>query len=222
MLVLVVHTDATTLRRTNELLSKEGYVVAEATSFESAKEFLCAAVPDLLVADVRLDAYNGLHLAVRSSQDHPHLPVIVTHAYEDVVLEAEAKRLHAQFVVNPLENPEFLARVKSALSAGGNPQQAVRRWPRKRSSGEIMARIADADARVIDMSYGGFRLELCSDVPPPQIAFEVTLLEAGLTLLAAPVWSGHSRDQQPWCGAELVDIESPDMSRWRAFVDAVQ
>ena len=114
-LILLVHADPVVLRRIDVHLSDQGYRVAAVSSFQVAKEALQSAWPDLLMADIRLGAFNGLHLAARSRLDRPDLPVIITHASYDPVLETEAKRLGATFVVNPLENSEFLRHVRGAL-----------------------------------------------------------------------------------------------------------
>jgi len=113
--ILLVNADPVALRRIDAHLSGEGYVVSTLSTFQSAKELFNRLGPDLLVADIRLEAFNGLHLAARSRLDSPSLPVIITHASYDPVLETEAQRLGATFVVNPLENSEFLRHVRGAL-----------------------------------------------------------------------------------------------------------
>ncbi len=113
--ILLVNGDPVALQRIEAYLSDEGYWVASVSSFQLAKELLHSVRPDLLMADIRLGAFNGLHLAARSRLDSPSLPVIITHASYDPVLETEAQRLGATFVVNPLENSEFLRHVRGAL-----------------------------------------------------------------------------------------------------------
>ena len=125
------------------------------SSFQEAKSHLYTVSPDLLIADVRLDAFNGLHLAARSRLDYPSLPVIITHAWTDPVLEHEAQRQGAAFVVNPLENPDFLSGVQSALERHRHAQTPIRRWPRKQVSGFVEAQLEASHVRICDMSYGG-------------------------------------------------------------------
>src|SRR5206468_235239 len=105
---LLVATDTKLLRRTEDLLSEAGYLVATAATFEHGTVLLTSLNPDLLVAEVRLGPFNGMHLAIRSRIDHPLLPVIITNATPDAVLETEARRHGAIFMVTPLTNPEFL------------------------------------------------------------------------------------------------------------------
>jgi len=115
-LVVLVHTDPDVLHRAEALLYDAGYAVVSASSFQAARKALDCVEPDLLIADVRLDDFNGLHLAILSRLERPRTRVIITHACPDSMLEDEAKRCEAAFVVNPLANPEFLPSVRSALA----------------------------------------------------------------------------------------------------------
>ena len=74
-LIVLVNAHAVTLRRLGARLSSKGHLVAAASSFPQARQLLQAVSPDLLIADIRLAAYNGLHLSILSRVDHPHLPV---------------------------------------------------------------------------------------------------------------------------------------------------
>jgi len=101
-LVVLVHTNPDVLNRAEALLYDAGYAVVSASSFHAARR--------------ALDDFNGLHLAILSRFERPRTRVIITHACPDPVLENEARRCEAAFVVNPLANPEFLSSVRSALS----------------------------------------------------------------------------------------------------------
>lgn len=216
-LILLVHADVPTLRRLESLLSKD-YLVTTASSFQDAQQLLQAVSPDLLIADIRLESFNGLHLAVRSRFDHPSRPIIITHAFHDPVLESEARRQGALFVVNPLDDAEFVQRVHSTLERNRHTQTTVRRWPRKRAFDEVEAQTAAARAVIADMSYGGLRLvfETACDVPS---TFDVMLPGSGIRLRAYRVWTGWSATNDFQCGAELAEIGT--LSAWRDFVDAV-
>ena len=49
------------------MLSNEGYHVVTTTTFEDASAGLALTKPDAIIADIRLGAYNGLHLIYTSS-----------------------------------------------------------------------------------------------------------------------------------------------------------
>jgi DNA-binding NtrC family response regulator len=115
-LVVLVHTDPDVLHRAEALLYDAGYAVVSASSFHAARKAIDSVDPDLLIADVRLDDFNGLHLAILSRLERPLTPVIITHTCPDSMLENEARRCEAAFVVDPLANPDFLPSVRSALT----------------------------------------------------------------------------------------------------------
>jgi DNA-binding response OmpR family regulator len=218
-LILLVATDLTARRRIDHLLSDAGYLVAASSSFQHAKQLLDSVSPDLVIADVRLDAFNGLHLAVRCRVNHPLVPVIITHDSADALLEAEASRLGASFIVDPLNDPAFLPRVRDALHNYRQRQQPIRRWRRKQVEKVIEAELGAAAARVCDVSYGGLRLALGTE-PPLADVFDVRVPDAGVTVKARSVWKFRSpTTDEFWCGVELVDTDVPGMSVWREFVD---
>jgi CheY-like chemotaxis protein len=113
--ILLVDADPAALRRVDARLSGQGYGVAAVSSLEAAKARFDAVDPDLVVAAIRLRAFNGLHLAAWLRNNHPNLPIIITHTSFDPVLARDAQRLGAIFVVQPLEGPEFLQHVRESV-----------------------------------------------------------------------------------------------------------
>jgi FixJ family two-component response regulator len=215
-LVILVNSDRRALRRTETLLSNAGHLVAALSSFVEARKVLEAVVPDLLVADIRLGEFNGLHLAMHSHFEHPDIPVIITHVQADLIFEAQAKEYGARFVAAPLENPEaFLSCVESML-AGRPTQVPVRRWSRQRVAAAVQVNAGDARAQIVDMSYGGVRLAFSDSVDLPG-TFNITLPSSGITLKAHRVWTSSSEaSDEFWCGAELEETTGD----WRGFVNA--
>ena len=113
--VLVVDADPSDRANTVLLLQSAGYRVVAATAFEEAKRLIASEAPDLLVTSLRLGPYNGIHLILRSRMDHPGMAAIVTSRYADAVLEAEARRQHADFVVRPVADGALLEAVSRSL-----------------------------------------------------------------------------------------------------------
>ena len=89
-------------------LRSAGHLVTRAFGFEDAKRQLQFEPPDLLMTDVRLGAYNGLHLVIRAHAEHPEMPAIVVDADHDPVLEREASDVGAAYVARPLEARSLL------------------------------------------------------------------------------------------------------------------
>jgi DNA-binding NtrC family response regulator len=89
-LILLVDATRPTLRLTEARLADAGHLVAAVSSFERATTLLYSVSPDLVIAAIDLGTFTGLDLAALSRQLNPHLPVILTHASPDAVLELEA------------------------------------------------------------------------------------------------------------------------------------
>jgi len=114
--ILVVDDTPATLGALSELLEHAGYEVIAAGSFEEARRVVDEQAPDLLLIDVRLGAYNGLHLAVRERLAHPERQVILTTGFPDALLEAEAKRYGAEFLPKPIRTADLIAMVEKLLA----------------------------------------------------------------------------------------------------------
>jgi len=116
-LILVVDDDSAARTGLMALLKSAGYAVTGAASFEKATKALASSTPDLLVADVRLAAFNGLHLLHRSRETHPQMASIVISGYPDPAIEREAQQAGAAaFLLKPLDPRAFLAKVSEVLA----------------------------------------------------------------------------------------------------------
>jgi len=216
-LVVLVNADPRALRHLESQLSEDGYLVAAIESFVEARDLLGSVTPDLLIADIRLERFNGLQLAIRSHFDHPDVPVIVTHVQEDAVVEAEAKRYGVSFIAAPLENPNFLPCVRSLVNGGRQVQRPMRRWPRKPVPGVVEVDAAAGRAQLVDMSYGGVRLVFDQPREIPT-TFDIMLPPLGVTVQANRVWTREDSDHLS-CGAEVAKAAEDD---WRRFVDTLR
>jgi DNA-binding NtrC family response regulator len=92
-------------------LRDAGYGIQEAESFEQARARLQAAPPDVLVAGLRLGAFNGLHLIITARAARPELRAVLLTSTEDAGLAAEALRSDAVYLVKPILRDAFLAAV---------------------------------------------------------------------------------------------------------------
>jgi DNA-binding response OmpR family regulator len=114
--ILVVEDAASTLGALLEFLQGQGYHAIGAGSFPEARRMADEEGPDLLVIDVRLGAYNGMHLLVRERATHPERPVILTTGYPDPLIEAEARSYGAEFLPKPYHPSELLNLIRRMLS----------------------------------------------------------------------------------------------------------
>ena len=206
--VLLVTTDASVSASLASALAARGFKVLTADTFAEGRKLLVDWQPDVLVTSVRLREHNGLHLAVVSRQSSVITKTIVI-GYADPVLQAEARQAAALYLTDPTTDT-VVAAVETAI------HRRERRWPRSRTN--ITARAADQDVQLVDVSYGGFRMELPAGAAlSSSERFNLTV--GGLHVAALPVWmKQQSINERLWCGATVADDGEINLE-WRAFVD---
>src|SRR3982751_3662578 len=152
---------------------------------------------------------------MQTRTDHPEMAVIIITGYDDPLIDLEAHRYRAELVRKPIKAAEFEATVRKVLAS----VRRERRWPRKRVIGGFRVTVAGRPAAVVDVSYGGLRLELPQGVPLPE-TFDVEVTGIGLHLEVQPVWS-HAAGSAAGtiCGATLAAEHTPSARTWRAIVD---
>jgi DNA-binding response OmpR family regulator len=222
--ILVVDADLEALSTTESILEVAGYLATVTTSFAAAKQRMILAPPDLLIADVRLGAHNGLHLAHRARVWHQGMSAIITDGRPDPVLEEEAARIGATYMPKPLEAPVLVETIGRLLAnRPAEPgTEAMRQWSRK--SAGVMAAFEDIPVTLADLSYGGLRLEI-----PPKKADLLQRAGGRLTIPSVGsipvrvVWGRHAGEGgRSWCGAEILnDAQQTKVRAWRRFVDSV-
>ncbi len=158
--VLVVDSDAIDRITTVAALREAEYDVVETGTFDRARSLLLSHQPDLLITDVRLGAFNGLQLLTGRSLEQAAIPAIVTNAYPDAVLESEARMLGCPFLVKPFGAGSLLRMVDSLLSTDRWAHVDLRQWPRTKVSEPVDVTVGKGHATVVDISYGGCRLQV--------------------------------------------------------------
>jgi CheY-like chemotaxis protein len=213
--ILVLDDDEHALAGIVEMLRDADYHVTAAATYDAAKRLLALGSYDLLVTDVRLRGFNGLHLVMQSRTDYPDMAVMIITGYDEPLMELEANRYNAVFVRKPIKPGEFLQAVSRSLTG----VRRQRRWPRKRVLGGFRVTAAGKPAAVVDVSYGGLRLEIADESKPPS-SFDVEVSGIGLHLMVEPVWWHRSEDSRStMCGAALASDATPAARTWRAIVD---
>jgi len=85
------------------------FSVQVARSFDEAEVLLAQGPPSVLLADIRLGDYNGLHLVMRARAAQLRMAALITYDRFDPVLQADADRLGATFITKPVTSRELLA-----------------------------------------------------------------------------------------------------------------
>ncbi len=217
--ILVVDDDLVTLRPLLEQLRNTGYSAAGALHMDTAASLVRAIPFDLMIAGVRPGADATMDL-VRLARDHqPGMAIIAITDARDHEVEQECLRLGVTYLLKPVDLPQFLGIVAEKVS----DLSRRRRWARKHILGGFAASVAGHKAKVVDMSYGGLRLEMLAPLgSAPPTPVEVTLLSFGLSVNATLIWSRNLTEPGPWmCGASLHDADESTTRAWRVVVDAL-
>lgn len=194
-----------------------GYRVSSAGTFEQATAIIAATPPHVLVTEVRLGAFNGLHLIIRSRAHRADTIAIVHTAYPDPVLEAEARLLDAEYFARPVDRAALLTIIEQKL--GGRPER--RKSARKKASRDGTATLMGAPADLIDVSDDGFRVIVHSG--ELRCDLELRFPTLGLSVRARIVWARRiSVEQQMFLvGAQVTRRNRRAAEMWRRVLQAV-
>lgn len=222
--VLIVEDDDAARAGLIRLVAGRGHEVFAAATFEDGKRLLRAHHPEVLITDVRLGAFNGLQLLL---SDPEHVHAIVLTAYSDHVLESEARKLGAHFLLKPIVPDQLLDLVDELAEAPlDEPPSAhtrpVRRWQRKPVPRGIPAQVDSRPATVLDVSYGGLRLGLGEQLTGPlPHAFEVVLPDGSLAVPVELVWQNYTELGRVECGVAVSSMNRETARAWHGIVDAI-
>jgi CheY-like chemotaxis protein len=215
--VLIVDDDPPTRMGLADLLDDAGYDSLPVGTFQEAIHIVRSDPPDLIITDIRLAEYNGLQLVVSSPEN---VPAIVITGFADPVLETEARRRGADYIVKPVDPRALLGLVERKLSVGKTGFHIRRQWERKQVSCGLNAEVGGLAARIVDVSYGGMRIEI--EGPPertPGTRLAVNLPQAGCEVDADLVWANLIHAQTWALGASVTADASA--AEWRRIVDGV-
>ena len=119
-------------------LGTAGYELAIVTTFTAAKALLDTQ-PALIISELKLGEYNGLHLALKARA--AGIPTIII-GPQDTVLQKDADELGAAYLTSVLRRSQVLDLV--AARVGGNPTPTTLplpndlMWQMERESGVAM------------------------------------------------------------------------------------
>jgi two-component system, NtrC family, response regulator GlrR len=123
MRVLIVDDDEEYLRLCTIVLRDDGHDVVPCQQFDEGRRRLADEHFDALIADVRLGAYNGLHLITLAAASTLRIAVS---AFRDPVISRDAEQAGARFVVKPTD----CASVSGLLSRHLQRQPAKTKAPK--------------------------------------------------------------------------------------------
>jgi DNA-binding response OmpR family regulator len=216
--ILIVDDNAATRGDLAKLLTDAGFEAMEAAAVPEAMRALATTPPNLLITEIRLDSYNGLHLIAMAPKP---IPAIVITSYADRGVEADARRLGAEYLAKPVSPGELYAAVQRTLSNAANRGVFMppRRDPRTDVAPNTMVLVNDVPACLLDVSAGGARVEIqCAPgamVESP-LAFRSEEIDVALPLEI--MWKRRTSANTWVCGVAVAEDLRPD---WQTFLNAV-
>jgi CheY-like chemotaxis protein len=215
--ILIVEDHEATRLGLRAVLTSAGYFVLSASTFAEGRRSLAEQAPDLLIADLRLGDYNGLQLVAAARHA---IPSIIVTGFPDVVLEAQALKLGARYIIKPIDAEALLTLIEETIVSAGRRQSrgSTRRWDRKTVAGKVFARVEHAQARIVDVSYGGVKFEIDRDrsLPP---SFRITVASPALSIDVDLVWETRISDRHWVCGAAISSANAAAIHDWATLVD---
>jgi two-component system chemotaxis response regulator CheY len=202
------------------LLSEVGYHVIGASAFKQAARLATSISSALLIAEWHMGSYNGLGLLNRKPIGSPRwIGLMIAPSEPGQSVRNEAKDLGATaFLVRPLDPTELVEEVTRALAA-----TELRGPARTSLTPGLSAEIASQQARVVDVTDDGLRLEMREPLRVPLPAsLEVTLPTLQLSLTATTVWARRTMPSVFWFGMKLAQQGSSEAHKWRRIVHALR
>jgi two-component system response regulator YesN len=115
--VLIVENDERLLQALQMTLAEAGHDVVGCLGFGDARRYLAGHSPDFLLTEIRLGAFNGLHLAHLVKSTHPNTSVLIISGYDDPVLRNEAAVCGADYRLKPVSSGEILEYLQDGPTA---------------------------------------------------------------------------------------------------------
>jgi DNA-binding response OmpR family regulator len=215
--VLVSGDDYLVVHQIVSALEHRNYSIATAKTVEEAQRKLSAWTVDLLIAPDRLGYHTGIQLVAAARSIQPDVAALIVTGQDLRVLAMDAGRYRIALVQRPFDRHEFLMVAAEQIASIRRRQ----RWPRKTLSGHVPVVASGWPGRLVDVSYGGFRMLLAEREAAVPSHLLVDVPDFGMRVPAEVVWSALSDDGGAClCGATVTD-EPAAVPDWCEFVDRV-
>jgi DNA-binding response OmpR family regulator len=147
--ILVTDDDTDMLLLCTTLLKEEGYQVFEAATGQECLETVRACQPDIVLLDVMLPDMTGVDVCTRIKADQTlqrTFVILVSGIRVSSEYQADGLNCGADgYIVKPITNREFLARVHSIVRI---KQVEDSLWEREREQAKLVLRLQEALAEI--------------------------------------------------------------------------
>jgi len=211
--VLIVDPDRKARMSLKGLVERAGYRTLCAEGLPAATRLLQAQTPDILVTEIRLDGYNGLHLIAAAPEP---IPAVVVTAYADPAIEMDARRFGAEYLARPVDADALLGAMARQLARGRGDTRftPARYWPRIAVRDIILVDLAGRSAQVRNVSEGG----ACLDLHTRTATGPLPLRRDDVVVTAHLAWERQIAPRRWRCG---VQVTSESAARWSAIVEDI-
>ena len=214
--ILISGDDVLMRHRVMSVLKTRPYVIQSAQTADAVLQRVHDRRVDLLIVPEKVGVYGGVQLVRAARGIRPEIGGLVV-TPEARPLESDAGRYRVALAQMPFDGDEFLMAVAQLIAAAHRQQ----RWPRKIVTSDVPLLASGWAGRLLDVSYGGMKMQLMDADAGVPARMVVDLPTAGLEIEAEVVWSAQGADG--WssvCGAAVTD-EPASVPDWCRFVDQV-
>ncbi len=216
--ILIVDDNPATRQQLVTLLADAGFEALTASTVPDAMRVLATAQPHLLITEIRLDTYNGLHLIAMAPRP---IPAIVITGYADRAVEADARRLGAEYLAKPVSPGELYSTIQRSLNTAASRGVFMppRADPRTDCPPNTLVLVNDVPACLLDVSAGGARVEIqCAPGDTVQSPLAFRAADSNLTLPLEVMWKRRTSENTWVCGVSVAEDLRPE---WQTLLNAV-
>jgi DNA-binding response OmpR family regulator len=197
-------------------LQQAGYVADAVSNFPEARQKLSEDMPDVLVTEAHLGEFHGLHLVILGRGRHSGLVAVIL-GKPDPILAEDARRHEAAYLARPVTSDDLVVLVTELLEESSRR----RRWPRKTIADGIQVTANESVARMIDLSYGGLRLEVTEEASFQRrhAPMRIKVPAFGVSIETSVIWMNRSPSGGMLYGAALAETDPQKTGAWRELVD---
>ena len=182
---------------------------------------------DAIVLDVMMPGMDGWEVCRRLRDDPAttRIPVLLLTSLDGVEAAAPGHRAGAAAVLmKPCPAERLAIAIDAAVRTSRHEEFAdrtTRRWRRKAVAKAIPTYVEESPARILDVSYGGVRVEIESATDDIPEAFDVSFPTSDVAVHVEVVWKSRRTAGYWHCGARVAAPDALAAAEWRGLVDAI-